>query len=191
MCSSGQSTTRFGLSHLELVPFAAHHLDQDGELELAAPRHAERVRRVGLVDPHRHVRPHFLEEPLPEVPGGDVLPVAPGEGGDVRREQHGDGGLVDADRREGHGAFGIGQGLPDVHRLDAGDRDKLPRTGLGHLDAPEALVHVDDRQLGRLHRASAADDRDAIGGPDGPVRHASDDESPHVVVPVEAGRPQL
>ena len=41
-----------------------------------------------------------------------------------------------------------------------------PGPRLGHLDPPEALVHVDDRDLGGLHRAGAPDDGDAVGGAD-------------------------
>ena len=56
-----------GLPDLDLVALAAHHLDEDGELELAAPRDAEGVGRVGLLDPDGHVACASPSEPLAEL----------------------------------------------------------------------------------------------------------------------------
>ena len=44
----------------ELVAFAAHVLDQDGEVQLAAARHQERVGVAGVLDAQRHVRQQLL-----------------------------------------------------------------------------------------------------------------------------------
>src|SRR4029077_5408398 len=56
------------LRHLELESLAAHRLDQDRELELAAPEDAEGVRRLGLLDPQADVPPAYLDQPLPHHP---------------------------------------------------------------------------------------------------------------------------
>ena len=82
MNSSGQSITRcsigsrslpssirrvidLGLADRHLVALAAHHLDEDRELQLAAPGDLERVGRVGRLDPDRDVGQHLLLQAAP------------------------------------------------------------------------------------------------------------------------------
>ena len=64
----------------QLVAFAAHHLDEDGELQLAAAEDLEAVRRAGLLDADGDVGEQFLVEALAQVARGDVLAFAAGEG---------------------------------------------------------------------------------------------------------------
>ena len=53
-----------GPRHLQLEAFAAHHLDQDRQLQLAAAEHLELLRRVGRLDAQRHVAEQLLVEAL-------------------------------------------------------------------------------------------------------------------------------
>ena len=53
-----------GPRHLQLVALAAHHLDQDRELQLAAAEHLELLRRVGRLDAQRDVAEQLLVEAL-------------------------------------------------------------------------------------------------------------------------------
>ncbi len=48
-----------GVAELHLVAFAAHRLDEDRELELAAAEHDERVGRLGLLDADGEVLPRL------------------------------------------------------------------------------------------------------------------------------------
>src|SRR6267143_6483910 len=64
-----------GLGYLELESLAAHHLDQDRELELAAPRDLGAVGGIRVLDPDRDVAQRLLEQPLPHLARRHVAPV--------------------------------------------------------------------------------------------------------------------
>ncbi len=66
-----------GLADRQLVALAAHHLDQDRELQLAAPGDLEGVGRVALLDPDRDVGQDLALEPFLELARGDVVALAP------------------------------------------------------------------------------------------------------------------
>ena len=137
------------LADAELVALAAHGLDQDRELELAAAGDLERLRPVGGSDADRDVRQRLALEPLAQLARGDVAPVAAGERRVVDREAHRDGGLLDRDRRQRQRALDRGDGLADRHFADAGEHDDLAGLRLGDLDALEAAVRVEPGHLGR------------------------------------------
>ena len=89
----------FGLTDGKFVAFATHHLDQNGQLQFAAPHHLERVRAVGIFDAKRDVRQKLFLETVAQVARSDVLPFASGERGSVYHEVDRDGRLVDRDPR--------------------------------------------------------------------------------------------
>ena len=74
----------------ELEALAAHRLDEDRELQLAAAEDLEGVRGVGGLDPDRDVREQLLLEPVLDVARGDPAALAAGEGRGVDREDHRD-----------------------------------------------------------------------------------------------------
>ena len=94
-----------GLAHRQLVAFAAHHLDQDGELQFAAAHHLERVGAARLLHADRDVGQQFLVQAVAQIARGHVLPFAARERRGVDGERHRDGGLVDLDLRQRHRAF--------------------------------------------------------------------------------------
>ena len=49
-----------GLADHQLVSFAPHHLDQDGELQFAAAHDLEGIRGAGLFDSERNVGQQFF-----------------------------------------------------------------------------------------------------------------------------------
>ena len=59
------------LAHGQLVPFAAHHLDQDRQLQLAAAGNLERVRGFGLFDTNRRIGQQLPEKAFAETASGD------------------------------------------------------------------------------------------------------------------------
>src|SRR5690606_24233073 len=65
--------------HRELVPLAAHRLDQDPQVQLAAPGDGEGVGRVRVLDPQRDVALQLAHEPLADLTARHELPLAPGE----------------------------------------------------------------------------------------------------------------
>src|SRR5439155_319475 len=56
-----------GPRHLELVALAAHRLDEDREVQLAAAAHDERVGGIGVRDTERDVALELRIEPLAEL----------------------------------------------------------------------------------------------------------------------------
>ena len=181
----------WGLLDFHLEALAPHHLDEDRELELAAPGDAEGVGRVRLLDADGDVGAALLPQPLAELGGGDEAPLLARERRDVGGVEHRHRRLVDVHDGQGHGLLEVADGLADLHRLDAGHRHQLARGGLGNLHALEPLVAVEHRHLARLHAAVAVDHRHPIVLADAAVDDAADDEPAHVVVPVERGCPEL
>ena len=57
-----------GARDLELEALAAHHLDQDRQLQLAAAEHLHLLRRVGRLDPDRDVAEQLAIEPILDLP---------------------------------------------------------------------------------------------------------------------------
>ena len=110
-----------GLADRQFVAFAAHHLDQDGELQFAAAHHFEGVRaqfdstRIEtLVSSSLSSRSRRLREVtnVPSRPAnGDVLTV----------KVIGDGRLVDLDPRQRLGVSALVIGIADGDALHAGD----------------------------------------------------------------------
>ena len=63
----------------ELVAFAAHRLDEDREVQLAAAADLERVGAVGLLDAQRDVRFELAHQPLANLARREILALASGE----------------------------------------------------------------------------------------------------------------
>ena len=62
-----------GARHLQLEAFAAHHLDQDRELQLAAAEHLHLLGRFGRLDPDRDVAEQLALETILDLTRGDEL----------------------------------------------------------------------------------------------------------------------
>ena len=75
-------------AHRELVALAAHLLDQDRQLELAAAADLERVAGVGRVDLDRDVAQDLALEAGLDLARRDVLAVAAAERRGVDAERH-------------------------------------------------------------------------------------------------------
>src|SRR5215203_1330771 len=56
-----------GPRHLQLERFAAHHLNQDRQLQLAAAHDLQLFGRVGILHPQRHVAKQLALEPIAQV----------------------------------------------------------------------------------------------------------------------------
>ena len=64
----------------QLEPFAPHGLDQDAELQLAAPGDVEAVLGRALGNPERHVAFCFTHQPGADHPAGDLVALGSGQG---------------------------------------------------------------------------------------------------------------
>ena len=94
------AVNHLGTGDQHLVTFAAHLLDQDGDLHFAAAADVENfgasvcsMRRATLVR-------IFFDEPLPDMAGGDQLAVLPAERAVVDGELHLDGRRIDRHERQ-------------------------------------------------------------------------------------------
>ena len=120
-----------GFAHGELVTFAAHVLDEDGEVQFAAARDAEHVGVGGFVDAQRDVALELAHQALADLAAGDELAFLAGERRGVHLEVHDERGLVDGDRRQRVGLVDVADRVADVHVLDAGDGDDVAGDGFG------------------------------------------------------------
>jgi hypothetical protein len=82
------------------IAFAAHVLEQDGEVQLAAPVHDENVGILGVLDTQRDVLEQFALQALADLAAGHVLAFAAGERRGVDHEVHGQRRLVDLEQRQ-------------------------------------------------------------------------------------------
>ena len=84
------------LRHRELVAFAAHVLEQDRQVQLAAAHHLEDAVLVGVAAPcSATLRLQLAVEPVADLPAGDELAFAAGERRVVDAEVHRQRRLVD------------------------------------------------------------------------------------------------
>ncbi len=171
----------------ELKAFAAHHLDEDGELELAAAEDLKAVGAAGLFDANGDVGEELFFEALAQIAGGDPLAFATDHRRVVDGELHGDGGLVDDDGRQRRGVLGAGDGFADGDAFDAGDGDDVVDLGGFDIDALEAHEAEELGDAGLLEGAVAFGDGDVVAGVQGSLEDAGDGEAAEVVGVVEVG----
>jgi hypothetical protein len=128
-----------GAAGLELEAFAAHLLDQDGQLELAAAADLERVARFRGQDLDRDVAQDLAIEAGLDLAAGHELAFAAGQRRGVDPEGHPQRGRVDVQARQRPGIGRVGQGVADRDLGQAGDRHDVARPCLGDLDPLDAV----------------------------------------------------
>ncbi len=128
---------------LELVALAAHRLDQNGQVQLAASRDDKLVGCAAVLDTHADVGLQFAIEPRAQLARGAELALASGEWAGIDAESHLQGGLLDGDPGQRFGVLGVGHRVADVSVGDAGQRDDIAGGGLRHLDSPQTLLGED------------------------------------------------
>ena len=152
-----------GLADRELEPLAAHLLDEDGELQLAAALHLPGVRRAGREDAQGDVADELGAEAALHEARRELVALEARERGGVDPDRHRERGLVDGDRRERARVVRVGERVADRHLGDACDRDDLARPSLLGVDAVERLGHEELGDLRPLDRPVAR--HHAIGCP--------------------------
>ena len=131
--------------HLELIALAAHRLDQNGQVHLAAARD---VKGVGahLCHMQRDILEQFSLQTVAQVAGRDVFALAARERRIVDGEGHFDGRVRDLDERQRLDGFQIAERAADGDIRNAGEGDDL--AGRCLLDGAAAkagkLVQGDD-----------------------------------------------
>ena len=164
----------------QLEALAAHHLDQHGQLQLAAPLHLPCVRAIRLAHTQRNVADQLGLQARVDLTCGELLPLQPGQrrGVDADRDRH--RRLIDPDHLQRARIVGVGQRLADRDLGHAGHRNDLARPRLAGLHALERLGHV---QLGRERALDApigAAPCELLALADVAVAHAADRQPPDV-----------
>ena len=171
-----------GLGDLEFIALAAHVLDQDGELQRAAPFQQEGLLGIGVLQPQAGVVQDLAAQAVVQLGGGDEAPFLAGEGGIVDREGHGQGRLVDVHGRQRQRLVDVGHRLAQVDVLDAGQRHDVAGDRLGDADPADAVVGEDAADLVGLALAVALDQQDVLPLADGAVVDAAGADLAEVVV---------
>src|SRR3954463_4317342 len=134
-----------GLAYHQLVAFAAHHLNRNGELQLTASQNFEGVGGSSFLDAKRHVGEQFLVEALTQVSRGHICSFASCKGRIVYGKQNCDRRLVNRDMWQGRGVVYVGDSFADGNALHTGDGDDVAQFRLGNVGALQA---AEGEQLG-------------------------------------------
>jgi hypothetical protein len=181
----------FGTGDEDLVAFASHLFDEDGDLHFAAGADEEDVGRVAVAEAQGDVGADFFFEAFADVAGGDEFAVAAGEGAVVDAELHLDGGRVDVGEGDGLPVFVVAEGLADGDFLEAGDADDVAGDagdGLGGFEAAE----LDDLGDGGAFASSVlVDADDGIADVDFAAGDFADGDASDVIGPVEVADEHL
>ena len=178
--------------HGELEAFAAHGLDQDAELQLAAAGHLVGVLGLGLLgDADGDVALGFLEQPVADDAALHLVALLAGERPVVDAEHHGERRRVDrlGEKRLVDG--GVAQRVGDRRLGDAGDGDDV--AGLGEIDG-RALQAAEGQHLGDARgldqRAVAAHGLDGLVGLDAARADAARQDAPEIGIGLQRGGEQ-
>ncbi len=176
--------------HAELEALAAHHLDEDRQLQLAAAGDDVAVGLGVVGDLQRDVALGLLHQAGADDAGGDLVALGAGERGIVDEERHRQRRRVDRLRlqRLAHGR--LAQRVGDVEFLEPGDGDDV--AGLGLLDrrALDAAEGEDLRHAALLDDlARAVEHLNGLVGLHRAGEDAAGDDAPEIGVGLEQ-RPQ-
>ena len=180
-----------GTAHGKLEAFAAHGLDEDGHLELAAALDQEGVLVGGVFHAHGHVAQAFAVQAVADHAALHQLAFTAGQGRGVDAEAHGHGGLVHADARQGAGVLAGADGVADGHVLDAGHHHDVAGLGLVHFGQLQAFIDLD---LGGAQGAGLTvftDAGQALVGVDAAVHDAAHGQTAQVIGVVQVGHQHL
>src|ERR1700736_2221947 len=151
-----------GLSYRQLETLTAHHLNQNGELEFAAPHYLERVGATRFLYPDRYVCQQLLIEAVAKIARGDVLALSAGERRGVDRERHRDGRLVDLDVWQRLRILRARYGLADGYALNPCDCKDVTGMTDGFIDALEILKRREFCYSRLLEGSVQLGDRDLV-----------------------------
>src|SRR5215210_5337575 len=176
--------------HLHLVTLAAHGLQQDRQVQLAAPGDLELV-GAQLLDTQGHVGLHLSHKALAQVARRDVLALLAGEGAGVGLEQHAHCRLVHGDDGQRLGIGEVGDRLTDLGILYAGEGHDVARAHLLGLDALQPEVREGPRHARLGHRAVFVDQVDELAAPDLAAPHTPHHDASQVLGVVQVGDQHL
>ena len=125
----------------KLETFAAHGLDEHGEVQDAAAGDRELLGAGDRLDAEGDVLLQLLHQPLAEVAAGEILAFLAGQGRSVHAEGHLQRRLVDHQARQGPGRIAVAHRVADLDVLQPDQGHDV--AGLGRLDLGPAQVLED------------------------------------------------
>ena len=142
----------------QLESLATHLLDQDGQLELAAPADLEGLAGFGRPDLDRHVAEHLLLEAGHDLAARHVLALASGERRRVHAERHAQRRSVDVEARQRARVARLGQRVADRDLGQSCDADDVAGARLLDVDALDAVRGLQARHgAADRHRPAGLD----------------------------------
>ena len=165
-----------GLANHQLVAFAPHHFDQNGQLQFAAPHHFECVRTAGLFHADGDIGQQFLVQPVAQITRRDELSFAAGERRVLTVNVMAIVGSSIWMCGSGFRSLRAGDGFADGDAFDARDREDVAGPADGFVDALQALERVQLRDPCLLNEPSSLQMRDFIAVPQRAVENAANGE---------------
>jgi hypothetical protein len=179
------------LGHLKLVSLAAHGLDEDGEVQLAAPGDEERVGGLGILHAQRDVVFELSVQPLADLAGGAPRPLAARERRGVHPERHPHRRRFHVDAGESDRVLRVRERLADQDLVQPGHASDLAGLHLFDLDALQALEDVQVCNLARVHVSVVLEARDRLALAQDAVEDAPHGHAPLVIVIGQIGDEHL
>ena len=178
---------------LQLIAFAAHGLDEDGQMHLATAHDAEGIGGGRVLHLQGDVLQQFLLQTVADLAAGDVLALAAGQRAVVDGEGHLDGGVVDLHEGQRLHAGGAAQGVADGDVRQAGEGHDV---ACGDVVAGLTAIGLEVIQLGQTAAhlqvgvVPVADDHFLAHLGDA-VLDAADADAAHELVVVHGGHQHL
>ena len=113
----------FRLADCKFVALAAHHFDENGEMQLASSGNLEGIGGIRVFDAERDIRVELAVETVAQMTGGYIFALTACERRVVDSELHADGRLTDLLERNRNRILGRADRVADLEVFDTGDSD--------------------------------------------------------------------
>ena len=137
------------LTHLQLVAFATHRLDEDGEVQDTTTIDDPAISRLCWLDTQSEVLIQLLHQAVMDVARGDELPFTSIEGRVIDREEHAHRRLIDSDGLQSFGGSCIRHSLTNLEAFDTDQSADISRRDALYLRTSQTFedVHLLDAHL--------------------------------------------
>ena len=125
------------------MAFAAHLLDEDGDLHFSTCLDLEMTGNIRVGDLERDVCAGLAEETLAHLARGEQCALATSKRAVVDANLHRDRGRIDVHERQALALFAVGERFADEYILKACDADDVASFRLGDFDFLQSLVTKD------------------------------------------------
>ena len=132
-------------------------------------------------DFQRHISAHFLNQPLPNVPGGDKFAIIARQWSIVHRELHLNCWRINGNEGQRLALKTISDGFTDKNLLESGQANDVSGVGFGYLDALHPLEVINRRDFGGLFAAIPVDADRGIAHFDFAANNFPEGDAPEII----------